>query len=192
MNIENACIAGCRLIQLRLKDISFEDYKQAAILAKGICIQFGAVLIINDNAKVALEAKADGIHVGKNDLPPNEVRKLAPNLIVGGTANTLEDCLALIEQQVDYIGLGPFRFTGTKKELSPILGLEGYHSILSNLQTLGHLTPVYAIGGILPSDAAGLYATGIYGLAISGVMTGKPQIELQNIYDSLQPKKETV
>lgn len=190
INIENACIAGCRLIQLRLKDVASKEFEEAAVQAKGICVQFGAKLIINDNVQVALAVKADGIHVGKTDMAADEVRMLAPDLIIGGTANNLEDCLALIDKKVDYIGLGPFRHTNTKQNLSPILGTAGYTEILSKLQELGPKTPIYAIGGILPKDVTEIYKTGVFGLAVSGVMTNKEPEELVRIYKNLQPQLE--
>lgn len=192
INIENACIAGCKLIQLRLKDVSTKEFILAANAAKGICLQFGAMLIINDNVEVAIKTKANGIHVGKNDMAPSEIKNLFPEAIIGGTANTLEDCLELISQDVDYIGLGPFRFTETKKKLSPILGIAGYSRVVSALNNQGFKTSVYAIGGITPSDTDSIYQTGVYGIAVSGIMSGHQKKSLKEVYNNLQPKIETV
>ena len=126
-NIWNVCDQGCHLIQLRLKDTSDEEYLETAKKALEICDSFNAKLIINDNVFVANQIDCFGIHVGKNDAKPTSIRKdIGENKIIGGTANTLEECLILVEQKIDYIGLGPFKFTETKKVLSPILGLEGF------------------------------------------------------------------
>ena len=78
-----------------------------------------------------MKTGADGVHLGKNDMSPSDARKILGNgYIIGGTANTLDDIERLIKEGVDYIGLGPFRYTETKKNLSPILGIDGYKKIL--------------------------------------------------------------
>lgn len=171
-NIEQACEVGCRLIQLRLKDISTVEYMEYAEKAKVICTLYGTTLIVNDSVEAAIASDAAGIHVGKNDKSATEVRKILGDKIIGGTANTLEDCIRLIGEGVDYIGLGPFRFTETKKVLDPILGLEGYRKITSELATQGHSIPIYAIGGIKTEDITSIIETGVYGISISGLLTG--------------------
>jgi len=170
--IAAVCSAGGRLIQLRLKDVSLEIYIRVAEAAKAICDRYQAHLIINDNVEVTRSVRAYGIHLGQKDMAPAEARgMLCDTMIVGGTANTLDDCLDLIKQDADYIGLGPFAPTQTKKELSPVLGLKGYTYIISALQKMGHVIPVYAIGGITENDIDDLQATGVYGIAVSGMLT---------------------
>ena len=118
---------------------------------------------------MAKAIKADGVHLGKTDTCPTEARKtLLSWQMVGGTANTLEDCQALINKEVDYIGLGPFKFTNTKANLSPVLGLNGYAAIIDALNTK---TPILAIGGITLEDVSDILKTGISGIAISGAIT---------------------
>ena len=100
------------------------------------------------------------------------LQELGEKAIIGGTANTLEDVIALIDD-VDYIGLGPFKFTETKTHLSPILKLNGYEKIINQLKTICAVKglPIIAIGGINLKDIEPLLATGIYGIAVSGLLT---------------------
>jgi len=168
-NIQNACNAGIELVQLRLKNVEENTVLETAKKAKEITDNFQTKLIINDYYKVAVAVKSAGVHLGKTDACPLEVRKeLESWQIIGGTANTLEDCKNLIKKKVNYIGLGPFQFTKTKKNLSPVLGVEGYRKLLKELKTE---TPIIAIGGITLNDVSPILETGIYGIAISGVIT---------------------
>ena len=102
-------------------------------------------------------------------MPISEARQiLGKNFIIGGTANTFEDVRMHAEAGADYIGCGPFRFTTTKKNLSPVLGLEGYTDIVSKMKAEGINLPIVAIGGITKEDIPSLMKTGITGIAISG------------------------
>jgi len=168
-NIQRACASGVELVQLRLKNVDEATVLETAKKAKEITGHFQTRLIINDHYKIAAEVKADGVHLGKSDTCPTVARKaLASWQIIGGTANTLEDCQELIAKKVDYIGLGPFRFTKTKDNLSPVLGENGYLTILSALKTD---TPIIAIGGITQNDVLDIMITGVYGIAVSGEIT---------------------
>lgn len=168
-NIQQACQAGAELVQLRLKNYSEKKILKAAQEAREITGHFQTRLIINDHYKIAKEVKADGVHLGKTDTSPLEARKhLYTWQIIGGTANTLEDCKSLLDKKVDYIGLGPFRFTTTKDNLSPILGTNGYLTILEELKTE---TPIVAIGGITLEDVPEIITTGVHGFAVSGEVT---------------------
>jgi len=168
-NIQRACASGAELVQLRLKELNKKVVLETAKKAREITEHFQTRLIINDHYKIAVEVKADGVHLGKLDICPTVARKeLASWQIIGGTANTLEDCQALIEKKVDYIGLGPYRFTKTKDNLSPVLGENGYRTILSALKTD---TPIIAIGGITQKDILDIMITGVYGIAVSGEIT---------------------
>lgn len=181
-NIAAVSEAGVFLVQLRLKNVSDEVYTTAGIQAKVICEKHGALLIINDNIAVAKNCNADGVHLGLTDERPQQARlMLNKGTLVGGTANTLADCLQLIKEGVDYIGLGPFRFTATKEKLSPIVGLAGYEKIVATLQKAGHITPIYAIGGIEKSDFSSIYRTGIHGIAVSGILSNKSKKELAQV-----------
>lgn len=181
-NIQNVCEAGGRLIQLRAKNVHEQALLDLALGAQSICKKYGATFIINDHVLLAKEIQADGVHLGQNDMTPIEAREvLTSKQIIGGTANTLEDCKHLIHQKVDYIGLGPFRYTTTKKNLSPLLGIKGYQKIIKTLEREGHSPPIYAIGGITQNDFNDLYQTNIHGIAISGLISHQSPEHIRNI-----------
>lgn len=168
-NIQNACQSGAELVQLRLKNLSDKKILKTAQEAREITNHFQTRLIINDHYKIAKEVKADGVHLGLSDTNPTIARKeLYSWQIIGGTANTLQDCHQRLDERVDYIGLGPFKHTTTKENLSPVLGLNGYRLILEELETA---TPILAIGGITENDITELLKTGISGIAMSGEIT---------------------
>src|SRR5690606_10032790 len=102
---------------------------------------------------------------------------LGNNKIIGGTANTMEDIQQRIAEGCDYIGLGPLRYTTTKEKLSPILGLNGYKEIIGNLKAKSTDIPkLFAIGAIQLEDVSPLLNIGIYGVAISGLITTRPTL----------------
>jgi thiamine-phosphate diphosphorylase len=169
--IEAACGAGVRLIQLRMKEASDEEFLATAAEAMKICRAGGSRLIINDRVGVAAAVNADGVHVGQEDLPVKEARRiLGEGKIVGGTANSIGDIREHVNGGADYIGLGPFRYTATKEKLSPILGLEGYRGVMREMEAEGISLPVFAIGGIEVEDIGGLVDAGVYGVAFSGLL----------------------
>ncbi|WP_027138049.1 thiamine phosphate synthase [Gaetbulibacter saemankumensis] len=168
-NIQQACTYGAKLVQLRLKNEHEDVILDTAKKARAITAHYQTRLIINDHYKIAKAVKADGVHLGKTDACPTIAREyLGKWYMIGGTANTLEDCKNLLDKKINYIGLGPFKFTQTKDNLSPILGLEGYQKILEKLQTQ---TPIIAIGGICENDINDLKNKGVYGIAMSKEIT---------------------
>jgi len=172
INIQDAIGAGCDWVQLRMKNIEEKLYLETAIEAKKITSLNGAKLIINDNVKVALACGAEGIHLGKEDLEPEKARKqVGDSMIIGGTANTLQDVLWLHKQGVNYVGLGPFRYTTTKNVLSPTLGVSGLSDIMLSVNQGCIHTPIVAIGGIKADDIEEIRSTGIYGVAVASAIT---------------------
>lgn len=170
LRIENFCKAGGSWAQLRLKNVDTITYLNTALKCRNICDHYNATMIVNDNVEVAKAAHADGVHLGLKDMDPIEARKiLGDNYIIGGTANTIEDCKKRIDQGVDYIGVGPFTYTKTKEKLSPVLGFSGYQNILSELD-IETKVPIIAIGGIQPENIQELMDTGIDGIAASGML----------------------
>lgn len=171
-NIQQALSAGCDWIQLRFKNASEEELFDVAEKVKLLCRKHGAKFIINDSIELAKKTDADGVHLGLTDESPIVARNiLGKDKIIGGTANTIQDVLKRVEEKCDYVGLGPLRFTSTKKQLSPIVGIEGYTSILEELKNKNIHIPVYAIGGIILEDVDQLVKTEIYGIAVSGIIT---------------------
>lgn len=168
---EAALRGGCRWIQLRMKDESDESVIAAGRQLAPLCRAAGATFIIDDHVALVDAIGADGVHLGKNDMPVAEARRiLGPDRIIGATANTFDDIAAAVGAGADYIGLGPFRFTETKKRLSPILGLGGYRNIMAHCRRAGYTIPVVAIGGITPEDIEAIMATGVTGIALSGTI----------------------
>ena len=168
-NIQKACTSGVELVQLRLKNVSEKKLLQFAKEARDITSHFQTRLIINDHYKIAIAVKADGVHLGKTDACPTLIRKhLYSWQIIGGTANTLEECELLIAKEVDYISLSPFRLTPTKTDLNTALGLKGYAAISEALKTK---TPIIGFGGITLEDVLGLLERGISGIAVSEAIT---------------------
>ncbi len=168
-NIQIACFFGAELVQLRLKNLPTKEVLKAAEEAREITTHFQTKLIINDYFKIAKQVNADGVHLGKNDTDPS-IAKITLNdrMIIGGTANSIQDCKALIDKKVNYIGLGPYQFSNTKKNLSPVIGYNGYLSICKELNSK---VPIIAIGGITLNDIPDLLETGIYGIAASCEIT---------------------
>lgn len=160
---------GCRWVQLRHKDAGRGQLVDEGGEIMEACREVGATFIVDDHVEVVRELGADGVHLGKNDMPVSEARKiLGPSKIIGATANTFDDIARAWRDGADYVGLGPFRFTTTKKNLSPVLGIEGYHSIFERCRAEGIGLPIVAIGGIMPDDIPQIIAAGASGTALSG------------------------
>ena len=169
--VRMALEGGCRWIQLRMKDTSEEDVLKTAKSTRKLCRKYGAVFILDDYVELVERTGADGVHLGKNDMPIDKARRLlGKDKIIGGTANTFEDVKRIYSAGADYIGCGPFRFTTTKKKLSPILGLDGYRRIIEQMNTYGINIPIIAIGGILLQDVSDIMQIGVSGVAVSGAI----------------------
>ena len=168
---EMALQGGCKWIQLRMKDANTEEIKQVALGLKPLCKSYNAVFLLNDHVELCKEIEADGVHLGKTDMNPLEARKLlGSNVIIGSTCNTYQDIENLKNNPIDYIGLGPFRFTSTKKNISPILGIEKYELIVRECIANNIHIPIVAIGGIRADDVLPLLQTGVKGIAVSSAI----------------------
>lgn len=166
------CEAGARWIQFRHKGATLESWTNLAREVVAVCRTHGAVCIINDSVDVALASGADGVHLGKSDEDWSVARRrLGRSLLLGGTVNNAEDAARAIEANcLDYVGVGPWRFTATKKNLSPVLGEAGVRRLVAMLDGL----PTWVIGGIEPTDLPAVRATGADGVAVaSGLFRGR-------------------
>lgn len=162
---------GCTWIQLRMKGATDDEAEPVALELLDECRKRGATFILDDRVQLCKKIGADGVHLGKNDMPVNEARELLGHeFIIGGTANTFDDIKRLRAQSADYIGCGPFRFTRTKDNLAPILGLDGYRQIVEQMQKELVRIPVCAIGGIELADVPALLSAGVQGVAVSGAI----------------------
>ena len=188
-SVEIALRGGCRQIQLRMKELSEAEAEPLAFRTKELCDREGASLYIDDRVELCRRVGAAGVHLGKNDMPPAEARKLlGEGFLIGGTANTLADIQELWQQGVDYIGLGPFRFTTTKKNLSPVLGLSGYQAIMEQMYHSRIPLPVVAIGGITSGDIPDILSAGVQGIALSSTILNAtcPVEETKKIINSIK------
>ena len=170
---EMALRGGCKWVQLRMKDATDNKFLSIGRKVAALCRNHNATFLLDDRVHLVAELGADGVHLGKNDMPISEARRILGNeKIIGGTANTFADVQHLAAQGADYIGCGPFRYTPTKRNLAPILGLEGYQNILKQMQQAGISLPLIAIGGIVSTDIATLRGIDVNGIAVSGAVLG--------------------
>ena len=169
--IRLALDGGIKWVQLRMKDASDNDFLCTGKEVRRLCDQYNATFIVDDRVELVREIGADGVHLGKKDMPIAEARKiLGKDAIIGGTANTFEDIVTHYRASANYIGCGPFRFTTTKEGLSPTLGLDGYRDIMQKVRKADINIPVVAIGGITAEDIPAIMQTGIAGIALSGAI----------------------
>lgn len=190
---EQALKGGCRWVQLRHKDATRHELIAEGRAISELCRRYGATFIIDDHVDLVRELQADGVHLGKNDMPVDEARKmLGPMKIIGATANELADIERAAAADADYIGLGPFRFTTTKAKLSPTLGLAGYERIISKSKLSSPGLPIVAIGGIKAEDVEPIMAAGADGVAVSGAIIGAPDPEKETRLIIDQIEKSTI
>lgn len=169
--VQMAIEGGCRWIQLRMKDASDEEVRQVALELIPMCQENDTFLIIDDRVELVNELRVSGVHLGKDDMDPLKARELlGPHAIIGITANTAGDILKYKGKDVDYVGLGPLRFTTTKKNLSPEIGIDGYKAIVDEVRAAGVELPIVAIGGITLDDVAPIMQTGVNGIAVSSAI----------------------
>lgn len=188
-----ALAGGCRWIQLRWKDADDRLVAEAARQIAPLCRNSNAVFLLDDRVELVKPCSADGVHLGKNDMAIDDARRiLGPAYIIGATANTTDDISAAAKSGADYIGYGPFRFTTTKKNLSPVLGLSGYRDAVAFLRRNGMALPIVAIGGIRADDIPAIMATGVGGIAVSGsiINAPSPADATQALLDSIANSSE--
>ena len=162
------CSAGVRWLQLRMKDAPRDAWLATAAEVAATCRAAGTICIINDSVDIALEVGADGVHLGRTDLDWKAARqRLGPEKILGGTVNYSWEAEKAVQAGcLDYVGVGPLRFTRTKKELAPLQGFDGIRGLLALLRGL----PAWAIGGIEVADVAPLRALGVADTAVCSAL----------------------
>lgn len=192
-SVHIALEGGCRWVQLRMKDSDEILFEKTAIDVQQMCKEYGANFIIDDNVVLAKKIDADGVHLGKNDMPITEARKLlGEGFIIGSTVNSFEDILYILKSGItpDYFGCGPFRYTSTKKNIAPILGYEGYLNINHKMFDNNIQIPLIAIGGIRKKDIPQLLKSGVSGIALSSSIlnASNPINEMQEIVNMIYNK----
>jgi thiamine-phosphate pyrophosphorylase len=181
---ETVCAAGGRWIQYRTKNQNPVERRNQALMTLHVCRKYNAVIIVNDYPELAKEIDADGVHLGRNDMHIARARDLlGNNMLIGGSSNSLEDILRNHNNGADYTGLGPFRFTHTKKDLNPVLGMETCRKILHFLKEKDIDIPVIAIGGIVPEVVTALLMAGAFGIAVSSaVIEAEDPVKTMNTF----------
>jgi thiamine-phosphate pyrophosphorylase len=166
--------AGVNWIQLRQKNRTEREKMQTATAAATLCEKYKSILIINDSPQICLESGANGVHLGLKDCHVSEARKLLGEYaIIGGTANTPEQARQRKSEGCNYIGLGPWRTTQTKENLSEILGETG----IKNVVDLNLKIPIIAIGGIALQDIEKIIPLGVQGIAVSSGIVAAENIK---------------
>lgn len=164
--LADALLSAANVLQVRLKGRPRGDLLAVARWARGVTTARGALLVVNDDLEVALEVGADAVHLGQDDLPLAEARRLAPSLLVGVSTHSLDQVAAAVAGGADYLGFGPVFGTVTKANPDPTVGLDG---LAAAVRAAG-ATPIVAIGGVTPARAAAVAATGAHAAcAISSV-----------------------
>ena len=159
---EAAVRAGVRVIQLRMKHASREEILREAREMRRVTAGTDTIFIVNDDPSIAAEAKADGVHVGQDDMSPAEVRSRYPDLrIVGLSTHNMDQVRASTSQPIDYIGVGPVYATPTKDIPDPTLGLKTMGEMIA---AAAH--PAVAIGGIDANRLPDVIAAGARNFAV--------------------------
>ncbi len=169
--IHSVIDGGCRWIQIRMKEATDEEIGQVVEAVRKHCEDTGTFLLLDDRVELAKELNVGGVHLGKEDMPCSRARTiLGPAAVIGVTANTIGDIEAVRYMDIDYIGIGPYSATTTKKRLAPILGLEGIKGICAEMETKEINIPRVAVGGIKLEDIEPLLRAGVNGFAVSGAI----------------------
>lgn len=180
---------GCRWIQLRMKGADEALMFKTATIVQAMCKRCGATFIIDDDVMLARRIGADGVHLGKEDMPIAKAREiLGRGYIIGATVNSFEDIAGVVSgADPDYFGCGPLRFTTTKQRLAPILGIEGYREIMCRMRAAEIAIPLVAIGGVTKEDIPSLLRCGVAGIALSGsiLQADDPIAEMQRVSDAI-------
>lgn len=163
---------GAKFAQLREKKASSRELYFAAREALAIAGEKDVKVIINDRADIAFALKADGVHLGQDDLPPRFARKLlGKNAIIGYSTHNIEQAVEAVKMPVDYIAIGPIFATQTKENSDPVVGLEGIRGVR---EAIGDF-PLVAIGGITLENAKAVFEAGADSIAIVGGLLSDPE-----------------
>ena len=170
-SVEKAVIGGCTVVQLREKNCSSREFYELALRVKKITDSYKIPLIINDRLDICLAADADGVHLGQQDLPCAEARKiLGKDKIIGVSAALPEEAAAAEAAGADYLGVGAVFPTSTKTNTRPVT-VETIRAIRAAVSI-----PFVVIGGVNQSNISSLYGLGINGAAVISAVISQPDI----------------
>ncbi|WP_226682547.1 thiamine phosphate synthase [Sutcliffiella horikoshii] len=164
--LQEAVNGGITLFQFREKGygakVGLEKRKLAREL-KDICKGHEIPFIVNDDIDLAIEVKADGVHIGQEDTLFSVAEdRLAPGMIIGVSCHTVEEATAAVNNGADYIGVGPMYFTTTKKDIREVKGPE----VIREIRNVGLTVPIVGIGGIVAENALDVLKAGADGVAV--------------------------
>lgn len=185
LDIVTAAVSGgVTCVQLREKNCPTLEFIEQALAIKNFLKAREVPLIINDRLDVALAAAADGVHLGQNDMPLEMARRIAGrSMLIGISAESVQDAVAAEEGGADYLGVSPIYATPTKSDTAPPLGLEGLREVRKRVKI-----PLVAIGGLNESNAAEVIRQGADGVAVVSAIVaaddpGTSAINLKQIID---------
>ena len=188
--VKGVIAGGCRWVQIRMKDASDEEISGVIEEIKPLCLETETFLILDDRVELAKTLDVGGVHLGKEDMPPSKARMLlGPAAVIGVTVNTFDDILAVRSLDVDYLGMGPYAATTTKKRLAPILGIEGIRKLCKGMTEQEIELARVAVGGIGIDDVTPLMEAGANGVAVSGAIANAADIEkaTRDFLEKLKP-----
>jgi thiamine-phosphate pyrophosphorylase len=166
--VARLCEGGARLVQLREKHLTPRELYAEVLEALRVARRFGAGVIVNDRADVALAAGADGAHVGQDDMPPGAARALlGEGKVVGFSTHNVGQAVDAARLPVDYIAIGPVFDTSSKENPDPVVGLEGVRRVRA---AVGRAVKLVAIGGITYESAPSVLAAGADSVAVIGAL----------------------
>ena len=164
---------GARIVQLRAKDLSAGEFLRLGREIGVECRKYGALLIINDRIDVAMLIGADGVHLGQDDMPICEARKImGEDKLIGISTHNEDEGLVAVKAGADYIGFGPIFKTDTKKDTGVVKGLEGLKAIRREVSL-----PIVAIGGINKGNIQSVFDAGADAAALISALSGASDIK---------------
>lgn len=162
---------GGRFIQIRDKSAPAGEFYDSAVEVMRYAHELGLTIIVNDRVDIALASGADGVHLGQDDLPPDEARRLlGESAIIGYSTHSTEQALRAMSLPVDYIAIGPIFSTSTKEDPDPVVGLDGLRSVREGIGVF----PLVAIGGINRGNAREVLGSGADSLAVISDLLSDP------------------
>lgn len=169
--VERLIEGGAKLIQLRDKNSSPKDFYESAKAVMDFTRSKGVKIIINDRVDIALTVKADGVHLGQDDLPPQYAREiLGEKAIIGFSTHNISQAIEAIKMPLDYIAVGPIFATSTKENPDPVVGIEGLKIVRDEIGDF----PLVAIGGINIENAKEVLNNGADSIAVISQILQKP------------------
>ena len=163
---------GARVLQVRVKPAGAAELLRIARMARRVCDDAGALLIVNDRIDVAIAARADGVHLGQHDVTIADARAIAGGLLVGVSTHDVDQVIRAVAAGADYLGFGPIFATTTKANPDPVQGLDGLRAAVA----AAGATPIVAIGGIAPAHAASIYAAGAHACCAISSVNNAPDV----------------